>query len=322
MTSFGYLLPTRGIVLSSDDDATLASKTQTDVINMGVQAETLGFESVWAGDSVLARPRLEPLTTLAAVAAATDTIGLGTAVYLPALRNPANVAHLTATVDQLSGGRLSFGVGAGASRSDVEAEHANLDAPFEDRGEAINELLSIVTELWSGETVTHDGSFYQLEGASLGFGPVRSPTVYVPTGAFDPDRGFPKTIRERLIEHGDGCLPNVVSPDEYRASLDAIEELLETAGRDPATFDPALYMDVVVDDSEDAARQQAREFYDQYYGKGVITDEQLATRGLYGPLDHVEAELGAYADAGVETMVVRFTAREQRAQLRQFASTL
>lgn len=70
----------------------------------------MGYRSVWVGDSVLAKPRLEPLSTLAAVATATSAVELGTAVYLPVLRHPIHVAHATATVDQLSGGRLSLGL--------------------------------------------------------------------------------------------------------------------------------------------------------------------------------------------------------------------
>ena len=81
MTAFGLLLPTREIVMSQEVPNFLQ------IIDLAEQAEALGFASVWAGDSVLARPRFEALTTLAAVAARTQRVQLGTAVLLPALRS-------------------------------------------------------------------------------------------------------------------------------------------------------------------------------------------------------------------------------------------
>jgi alkanesulfonate monooxygenase SsuD/methylene tetrahydromethanopterin reductase-like flavin-dependent oxidoreductase (luciferase family) len=318
MPDYGYLLPTRGIVLSSEDEDTLAAKAQSDVVGLATRAEAMGFGSVWAGDSVLAKPRLEPLSTLAAVATATRGVDLGTAVYLPPLRDPVHVAHLTSTLDQLSGGRFAFGVGVGIG-PDVEAEYANLDVPFRERGPRLSELLEVVTELWTGEPVDFDGRFYDLEDASIGFGPIGKPPVYVPTAAFDPTEGFPGPIRDRLVEHGDGWLPINVSPEAYETSLAAIRGFLEEAGRDTATFDPALYVDAVIDEDEVAAIDRAREFYDRYYPAwGTLSDEQVRGHGAFGPPAHVAERLEAYAEAGVETMLVRFTTPRQREQLRRF----
>lgn len=318
MPDYGYLLPTRGIVLSSEDDETLAAKARSDVVGLAERAEAMGFGSVWVGDSVLAKPRLEPLSTLASVATATDAVALGTAVYLPPLRDPIHVAHLTATLDQLSGGRFRFGVGVGIG-PDVEAEYANLGVPFEERGPRLSELLSVVTELWSGEVVDFDGRFYRLEDASIGFGPVGKPPVYIPTAAFDPTEGFPGPIRDRLVEHGDGWLPITVSPEAYETAISAVHGFLEEAGRDPATLDPAIYVDVVIDEDEDVAVEQAREFYDRYYPAwGTLSDEQVRSHGAFGPPARVAARLEEYAEAGVETMLVRFTNPRQREQLRRF----
>lgn len=323
MPTYGYLLPTRGSVLASDDGEALAARTQADVIDLARRAEALGFGSVWVGDSVLARPRHEPLSTLAAVGTVTDAVDLGTAVYLPALRKPVNVAHLTASVDQLTGGRLLIGVGASSGQSDIEAEHANLDVSFENRGAQLNELLEIVTRLWTTECVDYDGKYYQLDDASLGFGPVRVPPIYVSTGSYHPEKGFPKLIRERIVSHGTGCLPNVMSPERYGESLDHINELLEDAGRDPSTFDRAYYMDAVVDDDEETAVEEAREFYGRYYSdRREFTVEEIKRRGAFGPPSTVAETLGEYADAGAERVVVRFVTPNQRTSLRRFADLL
>ena len=321
MPDYGYLLPTRGVVQSSGDSETLAAKAESDVVGLARRAEARGFASVWAGDSVLAKPRLEPLSTMAAVATATNAVELGTAVYLPPLRHPVHVAHLAATVDQLSGGRFNFGVGVGIG-PDVEAEYDNLGVSFEERGRRLTEQLEILTRIWSGESVNYDGQFYTLREASLEFQPVRSPPIYIPSAAFDPTEGFPSPIRERLVEYGDGWVPIAISPDAYADSLDTVRELLNEAGRDPATFDPALYVDVVVDD-ESTALETARQFYDRYYPEwDTLSDEQIRERGAFGPPAQVAETLDAFADAGAETVIVRFTAADQRAQLREFVDAV
>lgn len=322
MPRYGYLLPTRGVVLSSDDETTLAAKVEADVVGLARRAEAMDFESVWVGDSVLAKPRLEPLSALAAVAGATDVVDLGTAVYLPTLRNAVHVAHATATVDQLCGGRLQLGIGVGIG-SDVEREYANLGLDFGTRGARMDELLDVVTGLWDGDSVDYDGEFFQLENASIGFSPARKPPIYIPTAAFDPSDGFPASIRDRLVAHGDGWMPIGITPESYGESLDQIRSLLSQADRDPDAFDFAYYIDAVIDGDESAAIDEAREFYDRYYPAwDRLSDEEIRARGAFGPAEDLAATLDAYDQAGVETMIVRFTAHDQRTQLRRFADAI
>ncbi|MFB6156653.1 MAG: LLM class flavin-dependent oxidoreductase [Haloferacaceae archaeon] len=323
MPTHGYLLPTRGSVLASDDDETLAARTRADVVGLAERAEALGFDAVWAGDSVLARPRHDPLATLAAVGAATEAVDLGTAVYLPALRKPTTVAHLAASVDQLSGGRLTLGVGAATDNDAVRAEHANAGVAFDGRGARLNELLEIVEGLWGDEPFDLDGDHYGVEDASLGFGPVDDVPVYVPTNSYHPEKGLPRTVRERVIAHADGCLPIAVTPDRYAEALDHVRGLLADAGRDPAAFDAAYYLDVVVADDEATALAEAREFYDRYYDdREPFADEYIRKRGAFGPPAAVAERLDAYAAAGAERLVVRFVTRNQRRCLRRLADLL
>ena len=82
-------------------------------MDLAKNAEAAGFDSVWAGDSLLAKPRAEPLALLAGIATATERVSLGTAVLLSAMRNPVQLAQMAATVDALSGGRLILGIGGG-----------------------------------------------------------------------------------------------------------------------------------------------------------------------------------------------------------------
>ena len=101
---FGVLIPTREAIMSGRPET-------GPLLTMAERAEAAGFDSVWIGDSITARPRHEPLTLMAAIAARTKRVRLGTGVLLPALRNPVVLAHLIATVDRISEGRVILGVG-------------------------------------------------------------------------------------------------------------------------------------------------------------------------------------------------------------------
>src|ERR1700726_5095872 len=100
----GYLLPTRERLMEGRPET-------APLLELATRAERLGFDSVWVGDSLLARPRHDPLTLLAAVAARTRRVEMGTAVLLPALRNPVVLAQQVATLDRISEGRYILGVG-------------------------------------------------------------------------------------------------------------------------------------------------------------------------------------------------------------------
>src|ERR671925_867095 len=111
----GYLLPTRERVMEGRPET-------GPLLELAVRAEALGFDSVWVGDSLLARPRHDPLTLLAAVAARTRKVELGTAVLLPALRNPVLLAQQVATLDRIAEGRVILGVGIAADVPNIRQE--------------------------------------------------------------------------------------------------------------------------------------------------------------------------------------------------------
>jgi hypothetical protein len=118
-----------GVVLPTREAAMTGRPEVEPLLEFAARAEDLGFDSVWAGDAPFARPRFEPLTLLAAVAARTRRVTLGTAILLPALRHPLLLAHAAATVDSVSLGRVVLGVGAGWVKSEFDA----LGVPFDQR---------------------------------------------------------------------------------------------------------------------------------------------------------------------------------------------
>ena len=139
----GYLLPTREQIMAGRPQA-------APLLQLAERADRLGFDSLWAGDSLLARPRHEPLTLLAAVASRVRRLEIGTAVLLPALRNPVLLAHQVATLDQVAEGRLILGVGIAADVANIRAEFTAAGVPFDRRVGRLLEGLRLARALWTG----------------------------------------------------------------------------------------------------------------------------------------------------------------------------
>jgi alkanesulfonate monooxygenase SsuD/methylene tetrahydromethanopterin reductase-like flavin-dependent oxidoreductase (luciferase family) len=130
-----------GILLPSSLAQLRAGGTAASVVETAAAAERAGFDSVWVGDS-LVRPRLEPLTLLASIAQRTSTVTLGTALLMPAYRHPVQAAATISTVDQLSGGRLVVGVGAGFPGFS-EQELALVGVDFRTRFTRLDETVAL-----------------------------------------------------------------------------------------------------------------------------------------------------------------------------------
>src|SRR5260221_13017456 len=150
MPRLGYLLPTRERIMEGVHET-------APLLALAEKAEALGFGFVWVGDSLLARPRHDPLTLLAAVAARTRKAMLGTAVFLPALRNPVVLAHQLATLDQISEGRLILGAGIASDLPNIRAEFAAAGVPFEGRVGRMMEGLRLARALWTGNPRNWEG---------------------------------------------------------------------------------------------------------------------------------------------------------------------
>jgi alkanesulfonate monooxygenase SsuD/methylene tetrahydromethanopterin reductase-like flavin-dependent oxidoreductase (luciferase family) len=150
---FGILLPTREVILSQ-------RAGPATIFHLSERAEALGFHSVWVGDSLTAKPRLDALTTLAAVGARTKRMRLGTAVFLAALRHPILVAQTVGTLDWLTEGRMDFGIGYSRPNDPAqEHEFEILGLSAAERIKMSEELVAVVRRLWSDNDVSHEGKF-------------------------------------------------------------------------------------------------------------------------------------------------------------------
>ena len=291
MARIGYLLPTREQVMEGRPEA-------RSLLKLAVRAEALGFDSIWVGDSLLARPRHEPLTLLAAVAGRVPRVELGTAVLLPALRNPVVLAHVVATLDQASEGRLILGVGIARDTPDIRAEFLAAGVPFEKRVGRMMEGIELAKALWTGKPVDWEGR-WSVKGGILG------PTPHRPGGPPFWLAGSLPVSLERAGRHFDGWMPNAGSPAEWRAQWGELRRHAAEAGRDPASLTGSMYLTICVD--EDPARAAAKldRYLESYYNApaAVLKKRQAC---YAGPATGAGDLIAGYLAAGVEHMVLRF----------------
>jgi probable F420-dependent oxidoreductase len=302
-TAFGLLLPTREAVMNAVDAPDFGR-----ILDLAERAEALAFHSVWVGDSILSRPRFEPLTTLAAIAARTKTVKLGTAVLVPIMRNPVVLANEIANVDVISGGRLILGLGVGGAAPTNVQEMANVDRPFEHRGARFTEEVSLMSRLWSGEEVTVEGRYVQVDRARLGFLPVQRPRPPLWFG------GNVESTFRRVARLGDGWFPNATSPDVVSRGWERIVALAAEAGRDPSSLHRAVYITLVIDDDPQRAEEQMAVFMEAYYGRAY--EAVARTSGLCaGDPEGCADFINGFIAVGVQTVVVRFGSADQSGQL-------
>jgi len=125
------------------------------VVNFAKRCEEMGLHSLWTIDRI-AYDNLEPLTLLASAAAVTQKLRLGTSVLLGNTRHPSHLAKIIATIDFISNGRVTLGIGFGSRESDYKA----VEIPFEKRGSRAVEQIQLIKRLWTEENVTHKGQFF------------------------------------------------------------------------------------------------------------------------------------------------------------------
>lgn len=304
--SFGFLLPTREVVMAQD----IPDCHQ--IIDLAERAEAFGFDSVWAGDSILARPRLEALTTLAAVAARTQRVKLGTAVFLSALRHPVTLANETANLDLLSAGRLILGLGIATKSKPVQQEFTACGIDFSRRISIFEEGVSVMRRLWTEPSVTFDGRYFQLQDVRLGLHPVQ------PSGIPVWLAGSVDAAYRRILRLADGWFPNPASPQAFTAGWERIQSLAQEVGRDSRNLHRCVYTTLNINDNVTQAEDEMKAFIEGYYG--VAYETMVGRQSMCaGTAAHCVAWLNDFIAAGAQSVVIRFGAPDQIGQLERCA---
>ncbi len=307
-TKFGILLPSREVILSGRADP-------SSIYDLADRTEALGFHSVWVGDSVVAKPRLDALTTLAAVGARTKRIRLGTAVYLAALRNPVLVAHMVGTVDWLSRGRVDLGIGYARPNDPVqEHEYKVLGHDPAKRIKMSEELVRIIRKLWHENDVSFAGNFSSFEHVTVEPKPIQPGGVPIWLASNNIEPGL-----KRVAHMADGWLNNITDAKVYQECLGKIRAYAAEAGRDPQAIEPGLYFPLAAGD--DGAIREGQHFLSQYYNRPyeAVAKAMLCVMGSW---DQVMDRIQAYIEAGARTLVLRFATNDQTRHLEACAENL
>jgi alkanesulfonate monooxygenase SsuD/methylene tetrahydromethanopterin reductase-like flavin-dependent oxidoreductase (luciferase family) len=304
----GILLPTRGLLLRGEQPPNIDR-----IIALAETVEQGGLDGVWVGDSLVAKPRMEPLAVLAALAARTSRVRLGTAVLLPALRHPVLLAQTLATVELISGGRLIIGAGVGgAFNDDQKREWEAAGVPSKGRGRRFEEIIEIVQGLGSGEPFTFKGRDFELDSTLMR--PVPARDGGVPFLLASHYRAQSQAQIRRASRLGAGIISISDTPEEFAQIIQQVDEKAAEFGRDPASLEKTFYITVNMNPDLAKAEADAVEWLTGYYGSDI-----WGTRwGPFGGSQRVADRIAEYVAAGAGTVVVRFASFEPEKQLEMF----
>ena len=311
----GCLLPTRGLLLEDDKPTDAES-----VLRLATWAEEAGLDSVWVGDSLTAKPRLEAMTTLAAIAARTSRVRLGTAVMLMALRHPVLLAQMVGTVDLISGGRLQLGVGVGGAFNAMQqAEWRNAQVNQRTRAPRLEEMLQVIKGLGNQEPFSFAGRHFELDDVVMQPTPVQDQGVPVYLGVHWHGRGDGQGAqRERQARRAarlaDGIISISATPDEFVELNETVDGYCAEYSRDPGDMSSVMYMTVNMDEDLSRAEAEAEDWLLGYYGANIWGDRW----GPFGGSERVRERIHAYSEAGADQVVVRFASYRQEEQMQTF----
>src|SRR6266481_7239026 len=321
--SFGLILANRAVVLGAVKVA--------DLVDLTAQAERSGFfDAVWAGDSLLAKPRLESVTLLSALASVTSRLRLGVGCMATFVhRHPVMLAHQWASLDVLSGGRSLLAVclgGPSEANAAQAAEHTVMSIPSAERVGRLEEGIVVLRTLFGGKNVSHRGRFYSLDNVTLEPRPVQQPCpIWIasnPTGltwkggASASDAAVERSFR-RVARFADGWMTNKVTPAQFREQWARIARMTREEGRNPDALGSALYHNININEDRQQALEESKTFLDTYY-TSRFSPAFVEGWTVAGSPARCIAALREYVAAGLTHISLRLTSWDQRGQLKRF----
>ena len=327
MASFGLTLANRGVIIGIVKAG--------DLIELAQEAEASGaFDAVWVGDSLLAKPRLESVTLLGALAGATRRLRLGVGCLATFVhRHPVLFAQQWVSLDVLSGGRawLAVCLGGPDEQSPAQAqEHLVMGIRSGERVGRLEEGIVILRRLFHEKKVSHDGRFYRFEDVALEPAPVQQPCpIWIasnPTGltwkgGASASEAVVERAFRRVARYADGWMTNKVSPDQFRRQWARITAMAREEGRDPARLGSALYHNLNINVDRRAALEESKAFLDRYYSSNFSPAFVEGWTAAGSPQQCI-AELARYFEAGMQHIALRLTSWDQRGQLKRFLSEI
>jgi len=256
------------------------------------RAESLGFESLWTQEAITgAVPILEPVTLLSYLAAITEKVRLGTSVIVAPLRNPIQLAKSLGSLDHMSRGRLTVGLGLGGNPNDIPPYGFS----SEKRVGRFTEIIGVMKALWTQPEAHFQGEFWQLDGLKMEPKPLQKPHPPIWLGARHIN------ALRRAVRHGDGWMGAGSSDTaSFVTAVDQTKMYLEEADRDPGSFTISKRVYVAVDNDEDRAEGRLKEWFGKRYGNADMASQV----SVWGSTAKVTEKLAKVTKAGAEMVLL------------------
>jgi probable F420-dependent oxidoreductase len=260
--------------------------------NFVSRAEVLGFDSLWVQEQIISDSAiLEPVTLLTYVAALTTKPRLGSSVLLTVIRNPVQLAKSLATLDQLSYGRLTVGVGIGGSHVPERV----FGVSGERRARRFVEGLQVIKALWTQHRASFTGEFWQFENVPMEPKPAQNPHPPLWFGARD-GIGL-----RRAARHGQGWMgAGSSSSADFVHQIGLLRGFLDQEKREPAEFAVSKRVYIAVDDNRSRAEQRLREWFGVRYKRA----EMAAQVSIWGSRQECTDKLNELVRAGARHLML------------------
>ncbi len=256
------------------------------------QCEQSAIDSVWFSDR-LSSPLavLEPMTTMAAVAARTRRLKFGPSVVIAPFRSPVMMARELAMLDYLSRGRALPAVGIGVEQ---EREFHAAGVPFKERGRRTDEAIEILRRCWTDDEVTFAGEFWQLDRITVLPHPLQQPfPIWI--------GGSSEAAMRRTGRLGDGWIPSFITPEQFRTGVEKTKAFAAAARREVPEdhFGTLVYFCFAPD------RARARSIAMSFVPRGRVDDATLEACTAFGPPELLVERIEQYVAGGGSKFIVR-----------------
>ena len=307
--TFGLTIPQRGTMFGLG--------TLPELLDYGPRAEATGlFDSVWVGDSITAKPRAECISLLSALAGATSSLllGVGCMASFP-IRDPALLAAQWATLDELSGGRALLNACSGivpdGGASKLEGSHYGGVRDI-DRPARMEEMMRLLRELWTGEPVDWDGTFFHYEGLQILPTPTQNPCpIHIAANPFSSK--YADRAMRRVATLADGWMVGTAGTGIINRLWPKLEANLIEQGKDSRNFPVTAYANVHIGDERDECLETSFRFLEAYYGP-AFNETMTESWTAAGSVDQCADRIMEWFEAGATRVTLRATSWDQSDQ--------